>query len=75
MADVQRAKREVSEDAIHFAMVIFFSVMMDKEGYGTRVRLPRLWRQVKDRIACIRSGYASVADYEKTMNERGMYLE
>ena len=41
-ADVRKAKKEAQTFAINACWAILFSVMRDKEGYGTK-RLRRLW--------------------------------
>lgn len=66
VADVEKAKRQAQQFSINAAMAIFFTVMRDKEGYGT-VRLQRVWSAVNDLSDSIAQGYVSVPDLIKTL--------
>ena len=46
-ADIIKAKKEAQNKAINYAWAIFFTVMVDKEGYGKK-RLNRIWEEVCD---------------------------
>lgn len=73
-ADVNKAKRKATEDAISATWAIFFTVMRDKEGYGPK-RLARLWDRVNDLSDSIVRGYVSVDDLKKTLaDEAGITL-
>ena len=74
-ADVEKAKKQAVDEAVSFAWAVFFTVMRDKEGYGTRVRLPRLWARVRDLIDSITKGYVSVADLKEELKKQGIILE
>lgn len=67
-ADVQKAKKDATSDAISFAWAIMFTCLHDKEGWG-RVRLQRLWKEVEDLSDSIAKGYVSVADLKYTLKE------
>lgn len=74
MADVKKAKRQATEDAISATWAIFFTVMRDKEGYGPK-RLCRLWDRVNDLSDSIARGYVSVNDLKKVLaDETGITL-
>ena len=75
LADVNKAKKAAEDSAISFAFAVFFTVMRDKEGYGTRVRLPRLWGHVRNLIDSISKGYVSVEDLIAELKEQGIELE
>lgn len=75
MADVEKAKKQAADEAISFAWTIFFTVMRDKEGYGTRVRLPRLWKRVQDLCEGVKHGYVSIADLRNELKKQGIELE
>jgi hypothetical protein len=74
-ADVEKAKKQAVDEAVSFAWAVFFTVMRDKEGYGTKVRLPRLWARVRDLIDSITKGYVSVADLKEELKKQGIILE
>lgn len=46
-SDVERMKREITDDAVRSAFTIIFTVMHDKWGFGRR-RLSRLLKQVTE---------------------------
>ena len=74
-ADVIKAKKDAQNKAIDYAWAIFFTVMVDKEGYG-RKRLNRIWNEVSDLSDSIAKGYVSVKDLMKTLeDEMGIVLE
>lgn len=75
MADVEKAKRQAVDEAFSFAFAIFFTVMRDKEGYGTRVRLPRLWKRVQDLCDGVHQGYVSLGDLKHELKKQGIELE
>ena len=73
-ADIQRAKKKATNDAIGVAWAIFFTVMRDKEGYGIK-RLRRVWDHVNDLSDSIARGYVSVDDLKKALaDEAGITL-
>lgn len=75
MADVEKAKRQAVDEAFSFAFAIFFTVMRDKEGYGTRVRLPRLWKRVQDLCDGVHQGYVSLGGLKHELKKQGIELE
>lgn len=73
-ADIMKAKKDAQSKAIDYAWAIFFTVMVDKEGYG-RKRLNRIWNEVSDLSDSIAKGYVSVKDLMRTLEEeKGIVL-
>lgn len=74
LADVERAKRDATTEAVRYAWAIIFSVMRDKEGYGVK-RLRRLWTEVEDLSDSVSQGYVNAKDLIKTLeDEAGIEL-
>jgi hypothetical protein len=67
-ADLNRAKKEATDESVGFAWAIFFSVMRDKEGYS-RDDLQRLWGEVESLCDSITKGYVNIADLMNTLKE------
>lgn len=67
-ADIQKAKKDATSEAISFAWAIMFTCLHDKEGWGG-VRLQRLWKEIEDLSDSISKGYVSVADLKHTLKE------
>jgi len=67
-ADVERAKKQAADDAVRLAMVIFPSVLLDKEGYD-KDRLSRCWKHIEERSSAIAEGRASVNDWQKILRD------
>lgn len=67
-ADINKAKREAQLTAINYAWAIFFTVMVDKEGYGKK-RLKRIWDEVSELSDSISKGYVSINDLMRTLEE------
>ena len=74
-ADVRKAKKEAQMLAIDACWAILFSVMRDKEGYGTK-RLRRLWDEVNYLSESVSSGRVNIRDLAETLrDEAGITLE
>ena len=74
-ADIIKAKKDAQSKAIDTAWAIFFTVMVDKEGYGKK-RLNRIWKGVCDLSESISQGYVSVDDLMKVLeDEKGIVLK
>lgn len=67
-ADVNKAKKEATNEAINIAWSIFFSVLRDKEGYEAN-DLKRIWKEVEYLSDSIKAGYVDVYDLMKTLDE------
>ena len=76
MKDLNSARNKAKDDAVKFAWAVMFTVMRDKHGWGSRVRLPRWWTEVNDLSESIVKGYVKVEDLIKTLEEEsGIILE
>ena len=67
-ADVDRAKKLAADEGVKLAMVIFLSVLLDKEGYD-KERLQQVWKHIEDRSQAITDGYVSVNDLYKVLRD------
>jgi len=67
-ADVERAKKLAADEGVKLAMVIFLSVLLDKEGYD-KERLQQVWKHIEDRSQAITDGYVSVNDLYKVLRD------
>ena len=67
-ADIIKAKKDAQNKAINYAWAIFFTVMVDKEGYGKK-RLKRIWEEVSDLSDSVSKGYVSIGDLMRTLDE------
>ena len=74
-ADVAKAKQQAVDEAVSFAWAIMLTVLRDKEGYGTRVRLPRFWGRVQELCEGVQQGYVSVADLKHELRKAGIELQ
>jgi hypothetical protein len=60
-ADVDRAKRDGVNQAIHYVWSLFFTVLRDKEGYNIE-DLKRIWAEVEDLSDSVKKGYCTISD-------------
>ena len=67
-ADVERAKKQAADEGVKLAMVIFLSVLLDKEGFD-KEGLQRVWKHIEDRSEAITQGYVSVNDLYKVLRD------
>ena len=67
-ADIQKAKKDATIEAISIAWAILFTALHDKEGWG-KVRLQRLWKEIEELSDSIAKGYVSVTDLKHTLKE------
>ena len=67
-SDLKRMKREITDDAIRYALIIFLNVMRDSEGYGIK-RLKRVYDEINDLSDSVAKGYCSIYDLEKVLKE------
>lgn len=74
-ADVEKAKRSATQQAVEVAWAIMFTALRDKEGWG-KVRLRRLWNEVEYLSESIRDGYVSAKDLMQALeDEAGIFLQ
>ena len=75
MADVERAKKQATREAIEFAWAVIFTVLRDKEGMELE-DLRRIWTEVNDVAESFSKGYITIADLKKVLkDEIGAELE
>ncbi|MBE7039122.1 MAG: hypothetical protein E7398_00155 [Ruminococcaceae bacterium] len=63
---VNKIKEDATNDGLKYAIILFFTVMRDKEGYGLK-RLKRLYDRVTDLADSINKGYVKWQDLEKVL--------
>ena len=67
-AYIDKEVNKAKDEAILYAMSVFFFVMWDKEGWGKK-RLRRVWDEVSFLSDTIAEGYVSLDDLEKTLEK------
>lgn len=67
-ADVNKAKKTATDEAVVLAWSILFTVLRDKEGMGID-DLKRIWKEVDDLSDSVVKGYVSVADLRNVLKE------
>lgn len=67
-ADVNRARDQAVEDAVHLCMAVFFTVLLDKEQADKEI-LHRVWDEVNDLSDSINQGYVTEADLKRVLRE------
>lgn len=67
-SDVKKMKRDASDKALKYGLVLFLTVMRDKEGYGIK-RLQRIYDNMQELADSINKGYVNLFDLEKTLQE------
>lgn len=67
-SDIRKIKKQTTDDAIKYALVIFFSVMRDNEGYGVK-RLKRVYDGINYLSDSISKGYVKIDDLERVLWE------
>lgn len=67
-ADVKRAKDRAQTDALNLAMVIFLTVLVDKQGYD-KEHIREVWNEVNSLSDSIAQGYVSFTDLRKVLDE------
>lgn len=67
-ADVERAKKQATNDAIKLSWSILFYALADKKGM-TVEELQEIWQRVNDISDSVAKGYASVSDFRNVLRE------
>ena len=67
-SDVKRIKEEATNEGLKGALILIFTVMRDKEGYGIK-RLKRLFNEITDLADSLKHGYVKMEDLEKVLFE------
>lgn len=74
MANVERAKKEASADAIRRTQALFLTVLRDKEGYDIE-GLQRVWNEIEDLSDSVINGYCTISDLRDVLKqEEGVEL-
>ena len=63
---VKNMKEDATNEGLKGALIIFFTVMRDKEGYGKK-RLKRIFNHATDLADSMQKGYVKMADLEKVL--------
>ena len=67
-ADVKKAKDKALVGAVHLAMTIFFTALLDKHG-ATAEDLQNLWKEIEELSDSIAGGYVSAADLRRVLRD------
>ena len=67
-ADLKRAKADVFERAVKWAMVIVFTVLLDKFGFD-KAQLKKLWRHVNDLSDSVDKGLVKLHELRTVLNK------
>ena len=67
-ADVVKAKKQATDEAVSLAMTIFLTVLKDKNGFSNE-ELQDTWANVENLSASIRDGYVSIYDLRTVLRE------
>ncbi len=67
-SDVRNLKKDAANEGIKGALIIFFTVMRDKEGYGIK-RLKRIYNAATDLADSLQKGYVKMEDLERVLVE------
>ena len=74
-SDIDRMKKEITDDAVKSAFAIFLMVMHDKWGFGMK-RLNRLFKNICELSEQVGDGYVSTAQLKKILKEEmGIVIE
>lgn len=75
MADVERARDEAVRETVRFCMVIFFTVLLDKEQADKEI-LNRVWNEVNSLSDSVKQKYVSLSDLKSVLkDEYDIYLD
>lgn len=67
-ADVERAKKGATNDAVTYVWAIVLTALRDKEGF-CREDLKRVWDEAEDIADSILKGYINVQDLVQVLHE------
>ena len=67
-ADVAKAKKQATDEAISLAMTIFLTVLKDKNGFSNE-ELQDTWKNVENLSESIKDGYVNVYDLRTVLRE------
>lgn len=67
-SEVKKIERKAADAGLKYAILLFFTVMRDKEGYGIK-RLKRIYEEVTELADSINKGYVKWQDLEQTLKD------
>lgn len=67
-ADVEKAKKQATDEAVSLAMTIFLTVLKDKNGFSNEELLDT-WKNVESLSESIKDGYVNVYDLRIVLRE------
>lgn len=67
-SDIRGIKRDCTEKATNYAIILLLSVMHDKHGYGKK-RLSRILNQLDDLADSIAKGYVRLEDLRSMIED------
>ena len=67
-ADVEKNKKQATDEAVSLSMTIFLTVLKDKNGFSNE-ELQDTWDNVENLSESIRDGYVSVYDLRTVLKE------
>lgn len=67
-ADVKRAKQDAQNKALSLAIVLFLTVMKDKEN-ASNEDLHRIWKEIEDLSDSVAQGYVDLWDLKTVLRE------
>jgi len=68
VATVNRAKKEVQDEAVTLAIALFLTVMLDKFGFDEE-QLHKVWDEVNNLSDSVAKGYVNVQDLITVLRE------
>lgn len=66
MADLERAKKTATDEAISLAIALFLTVMVDKFGYDAD-KLKAVWDEVNNLSQSVSKGYVNLQDLRRVL--------
>lgn len=67
-ADVAKAKKQATDEAVSLAMTIFLTVLKDKNGFSNEELLDT-WKNVENLSESITDGYVNIYDLRTVLRE------
>lgn len=66
MADVERAKKDATSEAISLSIALFLTVMVDKFGYDAD-KLKAVWDEINKLSQSVTDGYVNLHDLKQVL--------